>query len=87
MEDESKPCITYVKALQFNQVYMVLTYFTDARAEPLVLDNLMSAYSPALVRHGLQPVYSFNGIGLWMAKVKGSGRLIGGAEQLNPWLI
>jgi predicted transglutaminase-like cysteine proteinase len=60
VEDESKLCITYVKALQFNQVYMVLTYFTDAYADSLVLDNLMSAISPALVRHGLQPVYGFN---------------------------
>jgi predicted transglutaminase-like cysteine proteinase len=54
VEDESKPCITYVKALQFNQVCMVLTYFTDAYAETLVLDNLISAIGPGLVRHGLQ---------------------------------
>lgn len=83
--DESKLRITYVKALQLNQAHMVLTYFTDTHAEPLVLDNLMSAISPATVRHDLQPVYSFNGSGLWRAKVKGSGRLIGDAEQLNPW--
>ncbi len=64
MEDESKLCITYVKALQFNQVYMVLTYFTDAHAEQLVLDDLMSAISSVLVHHGLQTVCGFNGSGI-----------------------
>ncbi len=83
--DEAKLRITYVKALQLNQAHMVLTYFTDTHAEPLVLDNLTSAISPATVRHDLQPVYSFNGSGLWLAKVKGSGRQIGDAEQLNAW--
>jgi hypothetical protein len=53
---------------------MGLTYFTDAHAETLVLDDLMSVISLALVRHGLQPVYSFSGVGLWMSKAKGSGR-------------
>lgn len=83
--DESKLRITYVKALQLNQAHMVLTYFTDTRTEPLVLDNLMSAISLASVRNDLQPVYSFNGSGLWMAKVKGGGRQVGDAEKLNPW--
>jgi len=64
VEDESKLCITYVKALQFNQVQMVLTYFTDAHTKTLVLDNLMSVIGQALVRHGLQSVYSINGNGL-----------------------
>jgi hypothetical protein len=40
---------------------MGLTYFTDAQDETLVLDNLMSAISSVLVRHGLQTVYGFNG--------------------------
>lgn len=83
--DESKLRITYVKALQLNQAHMVLTYFTDTHAEPLVLDNLTSAISLASVRNDLQPVYSFNGSGLWMAKVKGGGRQVGDAEKLNPW--
>ena len=43
---------------------MVLSYFTVVHAGTLVLDNLMSAISPALVRHGLQAVYNFNGSGL-----------------------
>lgn len=43
---------------------MVLSYFTDAHAETLVLDKLMSVIGPALVRHDLQPIYSSNGSGL-----------------------
>lgn len=83
--EESKLRITYVKALKLNQAHMVLTFFTHPRAEPLVLDNLTSAISPASVRTDLQPVYSFNGSGLWLAKVKGGGRQVGDAEKLNPW--
>ena len=64
---------------------MVLSYFTDAHAKTLVLDNLMSAISAVLVRHDLQTVYRFTGIGLWMAKVKSSDRQVGGAEQLDAW--
>lgn len=41
-----------------------LDLFTDAHAETLVLDNLMSAISSVLVRYGLQVVYNFNGGGL-----------------------
>ena len=33
--------LTYVKALKINQAHMVLTYFPNAQAEPLVLDNLI----------------------------------------------
>lgn len=33
--------ITYVKALNYNQAHMVLTYYASPSAEPLVLDNLI----------------------------------------------
>ena len=32
--------ITYVKALEFNQAHMVLTYHETKKSEPLVLDNI-----------------------------------------------
>lgn len=83
--DEDKLRITYVKALELNQAHMVLTYFESPQAVPLVLDNLKPAISPATERSDLQPVYSFNGSGLWLAKEKGSGKQVGDAERLNPW--
>lgn len=83
--DESKLRITYVKALELNQAHMVLTYFESTRSVPLVLDNLKPAILPATERQDLQPVYSFNGTGLWLAKSKGSGLHIGGSDRLSMW--
>ncbi len=83
--DESRLRITYVKALELNQAHMVLTYFESPQSVPLVLDNLKPAISRATERSDLQPVYSFNGSGLWLAKEKGSGKQVGDAERLNPW--
>ena len=60
--------LTYVKALRLNQAHMVLTYFISPENDPLVLDNLDKKISPAAIRDDLQPVYSFNGDGLWLAK-------------------
>lgn len=82
---ENRLRITYVKALELNQAHMVLTYFESPQAVPLVLDNLKPEISSAGDRSDLQPVYSFNGSGLWLAKEKGSGRQIGDAERLDPW--
>lgn len=81
---ESKLRITYVKALQLNQAHMVVTYFATPQSIPLVLDNLTLIISPANERDDLQPIYSFNGSGLWQAKQQGEGRL-GEVETLNPW--
>ncbi|WP_367650870.1 transglutaminase-like cysteine peptidase [Methylomonas sp. ZR1] len=83
--DESKLRITYVKALELNQAHMVLTYFDSPRAVPLVLDNLKPSIVPATQRSDLQPVYSFNGTGLWLAKSKGSGQHVGGSDRLSMW--
>jgi predicted transglutaminase-like cysteine proteinase len=83
--DESKLRITYVKALDFNLAHMVLTYFESPQAVPLVLDNLKPNISYATDRRDLLPVYSFNGRSLWLAKIKGSGQLVGNADQLNLW--
>lgn len=83
--DDSKLRITYVKALELNQAHMVLTYFVSPQAVPLVLDNLKLDISPATDRNDLEPVYSFNGSGLWLAKIKGAGQQVGKAAKLNPW--
>ncbi len=83
--DENKLRITYVKALELNQAHMVLTYFESPHSVPLVLDNLKPTIILATERRDLQPVYSFNGSGLWLAKEKGSGQQVGDAERLNPW--
>ena len=40
--DESKLRLTYVKAIELNRSHMILTYFENKRAVPLVLDNLIN---------------------------------------------
>ncbi|MBC8319017.1 MAG: transglutaminase-like cysteine peptidase, partial [Desulfobulbaceae bacterium] len=72
---EKKLNLTYVKALKLNQHHMVLTYFSMPDEEPLVLDNLTDLVLPASQRMDLLPIYSFNGIGLWLSKQRGQGRL------------
>ncbi len=83
--DEQKLRITYVKAVNLNQAHMVLTYFENKRAIPLVLDNLDIEIKPANLRKDLIPVYSFNGEGLWLAKARGDGKRVGNASRLSLW--
>lgn len=45
--------------------HMVLAYYAEPGAEPLILDNLQPEVRPASQRPDLQPVFSFNGEGLW----------------------
>ena len=82
---EDKMRLTYVKAIRLNQAHMVLTYFAAPRAVPMVLDNLISAIEPADRRTDLLPVYSFNGIGLWLAKQSGHDRRVGDPDRLDLW--
>ncbi|MCF6290402.1 MAG: transglutaminase-like cysteine peptidase [Desulfobacterales bacterium] len=82
---ESKLKLTYVRALDFDQPHMVLTYYTSPGAEPLVLDNIKKTIKPASKRKDLVPVYSFNGSGLWLAKQRGRGMMLGGRNRLTLW--
>lgn len=80
--------LTYVRALSPNpvsQAHMVLAFYPAADADPLVLDNLIDEIKPASLRHDLVPVYSFNGDGLWLAKERGRGRLVGASDRLSRW--
>jgi predicted transglutaminase-like cysteine proteinase len=82
---EDKLNLTYVEALKYKVPHMVLTYYSEPDAEPLVLDNLIKDIQPASKRNDLIPIYSFNGTGLWLAKQRGRGRLAGGSQRLQLW--
>lgn len=64
--------ITYVRAEAglpgsgISQAHMVLAYYAQADAEPLILDNLLSEVRPASRRPDLYPVFGFNSEGLWL---------------------
>lgn len=83
---EERLRMVYVKALKLNQAHMVVAYFPTPDAEPLILDNLNKAVVRAGLRRDLQPVYSFNGDGLWLAKERGLGKTPSGkASKLSLW--
>ena len=47
--------------------HMVLGYYSQPNAEPLLLDNLTSSIRPASQRPDLTPVFSFNSQGVYVA--------------------
>lgn len=77
--------LTYVKALELDQAHMVLTYYSTPDADPLVLDNLVNDIRTSSSRSDLQPVYSFNGNGLWLVKARGMDQHVGDPERLSRW--
>lgn len=83
--DENKLRLTYVKAIELNQAHMVLTYFENKRATPLVLDNLITEIKPANQRQDLLPVYSFNGAGLWLSRPGGRQQAVNNGAGLSLW--
>lgn len=59
--------MVYVRARLGGQTlaHMVLAYYAEPDAEPLILDNLRPEVLPASQRSDLTPVFSFNTEGLW----------------------
>lgn len=87
--DPAKMRLIYVKARsggptsQIFQAHMVLGYYAEPAAEPLVLDNLISEIRPASRRPDLSPVFSFNGEGLWVGGANTSSA--DPTERLSRW--
>lgn len=48
------------------QAHMVLGYYPEPDAIPLILDSLVNSIEAASQRHDLRPVFSFNSDGLWV---------------------
>lgn len=81
---DEKMRLTYVKALKLQQPHMVLSYYAEPDADPLILDSLVKAILFASQRPDLIPIYSFNGQGLWSARKEKHERLRG-PEGLSLW--
>lgn len=77
--------LMYVRALRLKQSHMVLAYFEEPDSMPLILDNINKKILPASYRKDLQPIYSFNGDGLWAAKAQGRGRKIKNKGGHSSW--
>ena len=82
---EEKLRIAYVKSLQYNMFHMVMLYYGNPGADPLVLDNLIDSIKPASERKDLLPIFTFNGAGLWLAHDRGQGKLAGKSSRLTQW--
>lgn len=84
---DEKLRVTYVNARHLNQAHMVLAYYPEPDAEPLILDNLVDTIQPASQRTDLDPVYSFNGTDLWLSRESNKQRdkRIGTADELAQW--
>lgn len=77
--------MVYVRARLQGQslAHMVLAYYAQPGAEPLILDNLRPEVLPASQRADLTPVFSFNTDGLW----QGVGQITSGDPmvRLSLW--
>jgi predicted transglutaminase-like cysteine proteinase len=62
--------IVYVRALSRNEPHMVLAYYPEPDADPLILDNLTNEILPASKRTDLDPIFSFNDDDLWSEEGK-----------------
>ncbi|MDO6706047.1 transglutaminase-like cysteine peptidase [Photobacterium sp. 1_MG-2023] len=82
---DEKLRLVYVKALTLNQFHMVLAYYSEPHAVPVLLDNLIPEIKQATERQDLKPVYSFNASQLWLVKQQGQGQLAGKASRLKRW--
>lgn len=67
------------------QAHMVLAYYPNPSAEPLVLDNLIPEILPASQRRDLQPIFSFNSEAIWNGAAGNSAKGAGGTGQLSRW--
>jgi predicted transglutaminase-like cysteine proteinase len=83
--------LIYVKAKLGNgsnamqQAHMVLAYYANLDAEPLILDNLIGDIRPAGRRPDLQPVFSFNSQGIFAGVGANATLGPGGVGRLSRW--
>jgi predicted transglutaminase-like cysteine proteinase len=82
---EEKLYLTYVKSLKYNDYHMVLTYHSNPKDEPLILDNIVGKVKSSSERADLVFIYSFNGRDLRLAKQSGLGVLAGSSTRLKVW--
>jgi hypothetical protein len=74
--------ITYVRAHNWNHPHMVLAYYPEPDADPLILDNLNRDLLPASRRPDLEPIYSFNDEDLWTSA---AAVPVGKSSQIRLW--
>lgn len=66
-----------------SQAHMVLAYYDSLGRDPLILDNRTGDLLPAGKRPDLQPVFSFNSLGVWEETAKAESA--GDPGRLAAW--
>ena len=66
-----------------SQAHMVVGYYPEPSAEPLILDNLIGEIRPASRRADLFPIFSFTSAGLWVSGAERSSA--DPAARLSRW--
>lgn len=86
---EDKLRITYARVWRSRkaqlETHMVLAYYPEPDADPLILDNLLDAILPASQRTDLAPIMNFNAGGLWSARQRGQSGRIGDSTSIHHW--
>lgn len=84
---DEKLQMVYVKETKHQkQAHMVLAYYENPGAEPLILDNFEKEVQPSSARTDLVPIYGFNASGLWQAKERQTrGQPDSDADALPQW--
>ena len=77
--------ITYVIIKNRNQAHMILTYYPQPGAEPLILDNINKTILPASKRPDLKPVYSFSIDDVWLQERMDKSSRYSDATSLSKW--
>lgn len=68
-----------------SQAHMILAYYAQPDAEPLVLDNLIGDIRPASRRPDLVPVFSFNSEGVFAGSSGKDVTPVAGTSRLSRW--
>lgn len=66
------------------RAHMVLAFYEEPGAEPLILDNIATYVMPASERPDLTPVFSFNSAGIWVG-TKSTPASRDPAARLSRW--
>lgn len=81
--------LTYVRAWLAKESrvesHMVLAYYPEPDADPLIVDNLVDDILPASRRADLSPTMGFNAEGLWSARQRGQSGRIGETASIRHW--
>lgn len=89
--DDAKLRLIYVRARiggphsTVFEPHMVLGYYADPMAEPLILDNLINTVAFASERTDLSPVFSFNSAGLWAGHLSANQAASSPTARLSRW--